>query len=103
MPARTRRCWARDFDIGTFRRVVDTNLMGTVNCLAPVMERFRSRRIGHIAVVGSVAGYVGLPTAAAYAPSKAGVIAMCEALRPELAGRRGEAFNLSRRALWTHR
>jgi short-subunit dehydrogenase len=35
-------------------------------------------------VVASVAGYMGLPTAAAYGLSKAGVINMCESLRPEL-------------------
>jgi short-subunit dehydrogenase len=35
-------------------------------------------------VVASVAGYMGLPTAAAYGLSKAGVINLCESLRPEL-------------------
>ena len=44
------------------------------------------RREGRIAVVASVAGYRGLPTAAAYGMTKAGLINMAEALKPELDG-----------------
>jgi short-subunit dehydrogenase len=43
----------------------------------------RARKAGHIAVVASVAGYGGLPTAAAYGATKAGLINMCEALKLE--------------------
>lgn len=75
---------AEDFAIEPFRRLVETNLMGPANCLAPLISRMVERQDGHIAVVGSVAGYRGLPTAAAYGATKAGVINMCEALRPEL-------------------
>ena len=75
---------ARDFDTGKFRALVETNLMGTVNCLGAVVPRFLARGRGHIAVVGSVAGYCGLPTAAAYGATKAALMNMCEALRPEL-------------------
>ena len=76
---------AEDFAADTFRTLMDTNLMGTVNGLAEVLPRFMSRRRGHVAVVASLAGYLGLPTAAAYGASKAALINMCEALRPELA------------------
>lgn len=75
---------AEDFSVDAFRRLVDTNLMGTVNGLAQILPRFIGRRRGQIAVVASVAGYAGLPTAAAYGASKAGLIAMCESLKPEL-------------------
>ena len=75
---------AEEFAIEPFRRLIETNLMGPANCLAPLISRMIGRQSGHIAVVGSVAGYRGLPTAAAYGATKAGVINMCEALRPEL-------------------
>jgi NADP-dependent 3-hydroxy acid dehydrogenase YdfG len=75
---------AETFSIDDFRALVDTNLMGTVNGLAPVMTRFVARQSGHIAVVASLAGYVGLPTASAYAATKSALISMSEALRPEL-------------------
>jgi short-subunit dehydrogenase len=44
----------------------------------------RERGHGQVALVASVAGYRGLPTAAAYSASKAAAIAMAESLRPEL-------------------
>lgn len=42
-----------------------------------------ARRRGHIAVISSVAGFGGLPTSAAYGATKAGLINLCEALKPE--------------------
>ena len=72
------------FDLETFRHVVDTNLSGTANCLAAILPPLVERRHGHVAVVASVAGYRGLPTAGAYAASKAGLIALSEAMKPEL-------------------
>lgn len=77
---------ADNFSVAPFRHLVETNLMGTVNCLAQVIPKFIGRRQGHIAVVASLAGYRGLPTAAAYGATKAALINMCEALKPELEG-----------------
>lgn len=75
---------ATDFSVAPVRRLIEINLMGSVHCLAPVISRFVVRGSGRIAVVASLAGYRGLPTASAYGASKAGLINMCEALRPEL-------------------
>lgn len=76
---------AAQFDAAAFRATIDVNLMGSVHCLAALMPRMLARGAGHIAVVSSVAGYVGLPGAAAYGASKAALINMCEGLQPELA------------------
>jgi len=75
---------AETFAVEPFRRLVETNLMGTVNGLGQIVPRFVRRGHGHIAVVASLAGYRGLPTSAAYGATKAALINMCEALRPEL-------------------
>jgi short-subunit dehydrogenase len=72
------------FTVAPLKRLVDINLMGTAHCLAPVVEQFVARRAGRIAVVASMAGYRGLPTASAYGATKAALINMCEALRVEL-------------------
>lgn len=75
---------AADFAVEPVRMLVETNLMGVVHGLVAVMPRFIARGAGHIAVVSSVAGYRGLPTAAAYGATKAALINMCEALMPDL-------------------
>jgi NAD(P)-dependent dehydrogenase (short-subunit alcohol dehydrogenase family) len=83
------RFGAVDFTAEAFAEQININVMGTVNCLAPVMRRMRERRRGHIAVVSSLSGYRGLPLASAYGASKAALTNMCEALKPEL-----EAFDI---------
>lgn len=75
---------AGDFDAEVVGSLIGTNLTGTVNCLAPAMKLLMSQGSGHVAIVASLAGYRGLPRAAAYSASKAGLIAMAEALYPEL-------------------
>ena len=75
---------ANSFAIDPFRNLVETNLMGIVNGLAPLLQIFQKRLSGQIAVVASLAGYRGLPGAAAYGATKAGLINMCESLRPDL-------------------
>lgn len=72
------------FDPTIFDRLFAVNLFGVVNGLAAVVPRMVARRGGRVAIVSSVAGYCGLPTAAAYGATKAALINMAEALKPEL-------------------
>lgn len=74
---------AKDFSVDNFRRTVDVNLMGIVNCMGPIVPAMVSRRRGHIAVMGSLTGFVGLPTAASYGATKAAINSMAEAFRPD--------------------
>lgn len=74
---------AKDFSVENFRRTVDVNLMGTVNCMGPVVPRMVARRAGHILVMGSLTGFVGLPTAASYGATKAALNSMVEAFKPD--------------------
>ncbi|SIS36687.1 SDR family NAD(P)-dependent oxidoreductase [Insolitispirillum peregrinum] len=73
-----------DFSCATLRRLWEVNVMGTSHCLAAVMPRLTARRRGRIMMVASVAGYIGLPTAAAYGPGKAALINLAESLHPGL-------------------
>lgn len=75
---------ARDFDAGVVRKLIDLNFLAAVDGLEALLPRMRGRDGGRIAVVASVAGYRGLPTAAGYCASKAALIGLAEALRPEL-------------------
>lgn len=74
---------ADDFSAATVAKLIAVNVMGVANCLEALLPRCRARGAGHIAVVSSVAGYRGLPTAAAYGATKAALINMCESLKPD--------------------
>jgi len=69
-----------------FRRHMEVNYMGVVNGLMAVLPRMRERGKGQVVILGSVAGYRGLPGAAAYGPTKAALINLAETLRLELRG-----------------
>jgi len=74
-----------DYDFGAFAKIVDTNLLGVVRLANPLIAQFDRQGGGQLAVIASVAGYVGLPRAAAYGATKAALINLCEAMRTELA------------------
>lgn len=75
---------AQTLNSDDFANLIALNLMGTVQCLEAVLPSMRQRHSGRIAIVASLAGYRGLPSAAAYGMTKAGLINMAESLRPEL-------------------
>ena len=72
------------FDLKIYRDVYEINVFGVLNCLNALLPDMIKRKSGHVATVASVAGYRGLPNASAYCMSKAALINMAEALRPEL-------------------
>lgn len=67
-----------------FRSMYEVNYLGVINVLSAVLPVLRARRNGQIAWIASVAGYRGLPKAAAYGPTKAALINLAESLKPEL-------------------
>jgi short-subunit dehydrogenase len=73
-------------DLEVFREIIDTNLTGTANTFQPFVRAMCTAGSGTLVGIASVAGYRGLPGAAAYSASKAGVIAYLESLRVELRG-----------------
>ena len=60
---------------------IAVNLLGAVNLIEPLLPALLARRRGSIALVGSVAGFRGLPDSPAYSAGKAGLWAYGEALR----------------------
>jgi len=75
---------AESFSAATLRRLIDLNVMGVAHAIEAALPRLLARGRGRIAIVASLAGYAGLPYAAAYGAGKAALINMAEALRPEL-------------------
>jgi NAD(P)-dependent dehydrogenase (short-subunit alcohol dehydrogenase family) len=75
---------ADNFDFAVAQKTIDANLLGPMRAVGMVLPDMLKAHAGHIAIVGSVAGYSGLPKALAYGPSKAGIINFCETLYYDL-------------------
>lgn len=73
-----------NYDFERFARAVDTNLLGLVRIANPVVDQMNRQGGGQFVVVASVAGYFGLPRAAAYNASKGALINLCQTMRTEL-------------------
>lgn len=73
-----------DFNAEKAKSSMAVNYFGVLHALEPVMRAMTERGRGHIAVVSSVAGYRGLMKGAAYSPTKAALISLCEAIYPSL-------------------
>ena len=63
------------------RAIFRINVDGVVNTIEPALAAMRPRGRGQIAIVASLAGFVGMPGAPAYGASKAAVRTLGEALR----------------------
>jgi short-subunit dehydrogenase len=76
----------------TGSKLEDLNAVVAINLLAPmwlihrVLPGMLERNQGHVVNVASLAGKIGPPFAAPYAAAKAGLIALTQSLRQELAG-----------------
>ncbi|WP_343559665.1 SDR family NAD(P)-dependent oxidoreductase [Kiloniella sp. b19] len=67
------------------REILDINVSGVMNTILPAIPLMVSRQQGQLAIVSSLAGFKGLPTAPAYCASKAAVRVWGEGLRLSLA------------------
>ncbi len=63
----------------------DLNFFATIDCMDAVCRNMIERKAGQIAIVSSVAGWVGLPYAASYGASKAALNNFATSLQPEMA------------------
>lgn len=73
-----------DQDFAEARRVVDTNIVGTIYLLHRVGNAMRSRGAGQILITGSIAGYIPGTFQAVYNGTKAFIDSFAIALRNEL-------------------
>ena len=74
-----------EYDIETWKKVVDINLMGTFNCCRTIVPNMIKNNYGRIVNVASVAGKDGNANASAYSVGKAGAIGLTKSLGKELA------------------
>jgi NAD(P)-dependent dehydrogenase (short-subunit alcohol dehydrogenase family) len=67
------------------RRVIETNLFGSILCARAVLPVFRKQRFGTLINMSSMLGKVGQPFVPAYVISKFGLRGLSEALRSDFA------------------
>ena len=68
-------------DFSIIRQTMAVNIDGVLNTVEPLVGRMTARRRGQIAVVSSLAGFIGLPYSASYNASKAAVRVWGESIR----------------------
>lgn len=77
-----------EFQANEIARHWEVNFMGAIRVVAQVLPTMLKQRMagqsGHISLVGSVAGYHGLPHSLAYGPTKAAIINLAETMYADL-------------------
>ncbi|NOD94396.1 SDR family NAD(P)-dependent oxidoreductase [Ruegeria sp. HKCCD4884] len=75
-----------DWDTEASLRISDVNYSGALRVLGETVPGFVHKGQGEITLIGSLAGYHGLPAAIGYGASKAALISLAETMRHDLAG-----------------
>jgi short-subunit dehydrogenase len=70
-----------------FERITQINLMAPMELTRRVIPGMLARGRGHVVFMSSISGKLGFPYAEPYAATKAGLVALCQSLRLEYAGR----------------
>jgi short-subunit dehydrogenase len=76
-----------DFRAEDVEHCLALNVVGVANCIEAVLPGMLERRAGHLVATSSLAGYRGLPNAAAYSAAKGALTNLMESLRVDLRGR----------------
>ncbi len=75
-----------DWDTEAALRMADVNYLGAMRVLGETVPGMVKAGRGEITLIGSLAGYHGLPAAIGYASSKAALVSLAETMRHDLAG-----------------
>ncbi|WP_377192107.1 SDR family NAD(P)-dependent oxidoreductase [Ruegeria meonggei] len=75
-----------DWDTEAALAMTDVNYLGALRVLGETVPGFVQAKRGEITLIGSLAGYHGLPAAIGYGASKAALISLAETMRHDLAG-----------------
>jgi len=75
---------AAEWDSERALRIANVNFNGALRVFGAVVPGFAKRDSGHIVVVGSLAGFTGLPGAIGYGSSKAAIMQLAKDMRADL-------------------
>lgn len=74
----------QNLSIDVFEKTMAVNYFGTLYCLKAILPEMEKRKKGHIIVLSSGAGLIGIYGYSAYSPSKFAIRGLAESLRGEL-------------------
>lgn len=77
---------AQNWDAAAVEAMCEVNFLGAVRLLGHVVPRFARGNRGHIVLIGSLAGFRGLPGAIGYGASKAALMHLGENIAADLRG-----------------
>ncbi|MGB3316484.1 MAG: SDR family NAD(P)-dependent oxidoreductase [Albidovulum sp.] len=77
---------ATEWDSDAALAMLDVNFTGAMRVLGEVMPQLVGKGRGDVTLIGSLAGYRGLPAAVGYGASKAALISLAETMRFDLKG-----------------
>ncbi|MBU3262148.1 MULTISPECIES: SDR family NAD(P)-dependent oxidoreductase [Roseovarius] len=75
---------AQNWDATAVEAMCEVNFLGAVRLLGHVVPRFAKENRGHIVLIGSLAGFRGLPGAIGYGASKAALMHLGETIYADL-------------------
>lgn len=75
---------AKDWNTEQAVQMAEVNFVGAMRMVGVVLPPMLARDRGHLVLTGSLSGYGGLPGAAPYVSTKAGIMALAESLYADL-------------------
>ena len=75
---------AQDWDADRVAAMCNVNFTGCARIIGAVLPQMVNSGAGHVVITGSLSGFRGLPGAIGYSASKAGVMALAEAMHADL-------------------
>lgn len=79
----SQRSFCVDTDMSVYRRLFDVDVLGQIALTKTVLPRMYERRSGHVAIMASVAGKIGVGQRTGYCAAKHAVMGFFDALRAE--------------------
>ena len=67
-----------------YKEHINVNLLGVINCYEAFLPKMLGEGHGKIIIMSSISGWIGLPKAAAYGPTKAALRSFAQSIRYDL-------------------
>ena len=75
---------ASEINLDLYKKHININYLGVLNCYEAFLPGLIRKQNGHIIIMSSVSGWIGLPKAAAYGPTKAALRSFAQSARYDL-------------------